>query len=168
MDTLEDQMGDNPIDDALTRFDKIDVFRTDHHIHRPVLTKSRIHATELCTKDLHQFILQHDAVNDVAVSDEVCNEGVFRLIVDVYGCTDLLDVTLVHDNDGIRHGKGFFLIMCDINESDAKFVFQADQLILHVLTELEVQSTKRLVQKQKLRFVYNSAGNSDTLLLTAA
>ena len=58
--------------------------------------------------------------------------------------------------------------MCDINESDAKFVFQADQLILHVLTELEVQSTKRLVQKQKLRFVYNSAGNSDTLLLTAA
>ena len=149
-------------------FDEIHVLRTDHDVHRAVLAKARIHAAKFCTEDLHQFILQHDAVNDVAVSDKVGNEGIFRLIVDVYGCTDLLDVTLVHDNDGIGHGKGFFLIVGDIDKSDAKFIFQTDQLILHVLTELQVQSAKRLVQKQDLWFVYNGAGNGDTLLLTAA
>ena len=41
------------------------------------------------------------------------------------------------------------------------------ELDLHLLAHLEVQSTQRLVEKQDLGLVYQRAGDSDTLLLTA-
>ena len=95
-----------------------------------------INALELRTENLDETVLNHDAVENVAVTDEVCNECVLRLIVDVFRCADLLDITLVHDNNRVRHSKRLFLIMGDIDKGDTKLVFQTDQLVLHILTEL--------------------------------
>ena len=44
---------------------------------------------------------------------------------------------------------------------------QALELQLHLLAELEVQCTQRLVQQQDLRLVDQTAGNGNTLLLAA-
>ena len=44
--------------------------------------------------------------------------------------------TLINDNDRIGYGKCFFLIMGNEYERDAKLIFQADQLVLHVLAQL--------------------------------
>ena len=74
--------------------------------------------------------------NDVALADEVCHKGVFRLVVDLLRGADLLDIALVHDDDGVGHGQRFFLVVRDVDKGDAQLVFQADQLILHVLAEL--------------------------------
>ena len=79
--------------------------------------------------------MEHNTWNDVALTDEIRYEGIFRLVVDLFRGTHLLDISLVHNYNGIRHGKSFFLVMGDIDKSDSQFVFQADQLILHVLTE---------------------------------
>ena len=38
-------------------------------------------------------------------------KSIFRLVVDIFRCTDLLDVSLIHDNNRVRHGEGFFLIV---------------------------------------------------------
>ena len=80
--------------------------------------------------------MEHNTWNDVALTDEIRYEGIFRLVVDLLWRTHLLDITLVHDNDGIGHRQCLFLIVGNIDKSDAKFIFQADQLVLHVLAEL--------------------------------
>ena len=80
--------------------------------------------------------MEHNAWNNVALTDEIRYEGIFRLVVDLLRGTHLLDVTLVHDNNGVGHSQRFLLIMGDIDKSDAKLIFQADQLVLHVLAQL--------------------------------
>ena len=57
--------------------------------------------------------------------------------------------------------------MCYIQESDPQFVLETDQLVLHILAHLEVQSAQRLIQKKDLRLIYDCSCDSDTLLLAA-
>ena len=136
VNTFENQMGDTSADGTFLRFHKINILRADHNVDRFVFAESDINALELRTENLDETVLNHDAVENVAVTDEVCNECVLRFIVDVFRCADLLDITLVHDNDRVRHGKRLFLIVGDIDKGDTKLVFQTDQLVLHILTEL--------------------------------
>ncbi len=58
-------------------------------------------------------------VDDIALADEVSHERVLRLVVDLFRGTHLLDITLVHDNDGIGHRQRLFLIVGDVYESNA-------------------------------------------------
>ena len=81
---------------------------------------------------------------------------------------NLLNIALIHNHDRVRHGKCLFLIVCYINKSNAKFVFEADQFILHILTQFQIQGTERFIQKKYFRFIYNRTGNRNTLLLAAA
>ena len=46
------------------------------------------------------------ALKSVAIANEVGYESIFRLVVDIFRCTDLLDVSLIHDNNRVRHGEG--------------------------------------------------------------
>ena len=57
--------------------------------------------------------------------------------------------------------------MRHIDKCDAQLIFQADQLILHVLPELEVEGAQRLVQKKDLRLIDDGARYCDPLLLSA-
>ena len=57
--------------------------------------------------------------------------------------------------------------MRNINERDAQLILHADQFILHLLTQLQIQRAERLVQKQDLGLVDDRACDGDTLLLTA-
>ena len=75
---------------------------------------------------------------------------------------------MVHDYDGVGHGKRLFLIMSYINKGNAQFVFQTNQLVLHVLAEFQIQSAQGLVQKQNPWLVDDGAGNGNSLLLSAA
>ena len=136
MNALKDQMCYCSGQRSFFRFDQIHVFRTDYNIDGLVCAKALIHAGKLLSEDGNKLIADHDAVDDVGVSDEVCNESILRLIVDLFRRADLLNVALVHNNDGIGHGQSFFLVMSDIDECDAELIFQTDQLILHVLAQL--------------------------------
>ena len=57
--------------------------------------------------------------------------------------------------------------MCDINEGDSHLLLDFLQLDLHLLADLCIQSAQRLIQKQYLRLIYQGAGDSHTLLLSA-
>ena len=57
--------------------------------------------------------------------------------------------------------------MGDIDKGNAQLIFQADQFILHILAEFQVQSAQRLVQQEDPRLIDNGPGNGDPLLLAA-
>ena len=109
----------------------------------------------------------HHAVHDVGIANEVCNKGILRLIVNILRRADLLHLAAVHDHDGIGHGKGFLLIVGNINKGNVHFALQALQLQLHLLAQLEVQCAKGLIQQKDLRLVHQTAGDGHALLLAA-
>ena len=57
--------------------------------------------------------------------------------------------------------------MRDVDEGDAGRALNVLQLVLHILAELEIQGTERLIQQQHARAVDQRTGNGDALLLTA-
>jgi len=48
-----------------------------------------------------------------------------------------------------------------IDKSDAKLIFQADQFILHILSEFEIQSAEWFIQKEDVRFFQEKLGQDD-------
>ena len=168
VNAFKNQVGDNAFKGSLFRLYQIDVFRTDYHVYRLVYAETAVHTGKFSAEDLYQFIMEHQAVYNVALADKIGYEGIFRLVVYLLRRAHLLDVALVHYDNRIGHGEGLFLIMGDINKCDSQLIFQPDQFVLHVLAQLEIQGSQRLVQKQDLRFVDDGAGYGDTLLLPAA
>ena len=118
-------------------------------------------------EELDHVVGAHDAVEDVALADEVRDEGVLRLVVDVLGRAYLLDTALVHDDYGVAHGEGLLLVVRYIYKSDAELLLDALELVLHVLAQAEVERAERLVEQQYLGPVHERAGDGDALLLAA-
>ena len=57
--------------------------------------------------------------------------------------------------------------MGDIDKSDSQFVFQADQLILHILAQLQIKAPRGSSRRRTFGS-FTIAGNGDPLLLSAA
>ena len=120
--------------------------------------EAAVHAGELLAVHFHDLIPDHDAVEDVALADEVRHKGVLRLVVDVLRRADLLDAALVHDHHGVGHGQGLLLVVGDIYKRDAHLLLDTLQLVLHILAQSQIQRAQRLVQQQNLGAVHQSAG----------
>lgn len=53
-----------------------------------------------------------------------------RLVIDIYGCALIGQfLHIIHDENPVEHGKGFFLIMGDKDKSDAQARFAATPAI---------------------------------------
>ena len=89
------------------------------------------------------------------------------MIIDLIRRPDLLKASMVHHSDRIRHVDGFFLIVGDIDKGDPQLLLQALQFVLHGTPQLQIQRTKRFVQKKYLRIVHKCSGYGHTLALTA-
>ena len=135
VNTLEDQRSNFAFKVTFGWLDEFHILRTDDNIDRLILAEALIDTGHLDSKNLNQTILDHGSVDDVAVTNKISNESVFRFVVDVLRSSDLLNVSLVHDDNCVRHCQCFFLIMCNIYEGDAEFFFQTDQFVLHILAE---------------------------------
>ena len=109
----------------------------------------------------------HDAVDDVALADKVGDKRIFRFIINILGRTHLKDVAVIHDDDRIRHGKGFLLVVRHINKGDLKRLLHTFQLNLHLLAQLKIKRAERLVQQKHPRMVDQGARNCNALLLAA-
>jgi len=133
---LEGDRGDSPHQLSLLHGDDVDVLGPDDHIHRLVLSKAAVQAGKLPAVHLHQLVPDHDAVNDVGLTDEVRHKGVLGLVIDILRRADLLDAALVHHYDGVGHGQGLLLVVGDVDEGDAHLLLDFLQLQLHVLAEL--------------------------------
>ena len=87
----------------------------DYHIHRfvsskPVSTQGNWFP-EYLPADLY-----HGSSNYITFPDEISNKGILRLIINIFWGSDLLDLPLINDNDGIGHSQGFFLVMGYVNK----------------------------------------------------
>ena len=110
---------------------------------------------------------QHLGVEDVAGADEVRHEAVLRKAVDLGRLVELLDLALVHHRDPVRQRQRFLLVVGDVDERDADFLLQGDQLELHPLLELGVQRRQGLVEQQQPRARDQRPRHRDTLALAA-
>ena len=145
----------------------IQVFRTDHYIHRLVLSKAFIHTFEIVSAEVHQSVPDHGSVQDVTFADKIGYKRIDRFVVDVSRRADLLDLSFAHHHNAVAQCKGLFLIVSDIYEGNAQRLVHFLQFHLHVLAHLQVESSQRFVEQQHFRFVDNGTGYRYTLLLTA-
>ncbi len=84
----------------------------------------------------------------VAGADEVGDEAGLGKAVDARRLVELLDVALVHHRDPVRQRQRLGLVVRHVDERDADFLLQVDELDLHLLAQLGVERGERLVEQQ--------------------
>ena len=102
--TKEGDGGDNTLQHALFLGHNVHVLGADNHVHLLAAAKAGVKTVKHMAGEENLFILQHDAVKDITLTDKVSNKGVFRLVINIYGSADLLDAALGHDHHSVRHG----------------------------------------------------------------
>ena len=89
-----------------------------------------------------------------------------RTLIDIRRGADLLDASGVEDRDPVRHRQRFFLVVRDEDERDPDLALQLLELDLHLLAQLEVERTQRLVEQQDAGAVDQGTSQGNTLALT--
>src|SRR5215472_2500844 len=87
------------------------------------------------------------AEEDIGDADEAGDELGRGLLVALQGGTDLLDPAARHHRHAVAHGKRLLLVVGDVDEGDANLFLDLLQLDLHLLAQLEVQRSERLVEQ---------------------
>ena len=90
-----------------------------------------------------------------------------QALVDVFGQTGLFDLAQVHHRYHIGGGHRFRLVIGDVDGRVAILVVQPAHLEAHFLPQIGVDSTKRLIQQQRLGLHDQGARQRDALLLAA-
>ena len=125
VDALEDDGFHNAGNFALIGGTDLEVLRTDNDLYPLLGLEALIDAVEIVIRKFHEEVLMHDAIDDIAFTDEIGHEGIAGLIVDILRGTDLKDVAIPHDDDAVGHGERFFLIVGDIDEGDLQCLLDA-------------------------------------------
>ena len=73
----------------------------------------------------------------------------------------------MHDADAVAHGDRLLLVVGDINEGDTDLALEVLEFELHLLAELQVESTQRFIQQEHLGPVHQRPGQGHPLLLAA-
>ena len=89
------------------------------------------------------------------------------MLVDLAWRPHLLDTAAVHDGDPVGHRKRLLLVVRDVDEGRSELRLDALQFELHLLAELDVERTERLVQEQRGRPIHERTCKRDALLLPA-
>ena len=167
MNTTEGHGGHKALEHSLFGGNYVHVLGTDDHVHGLVRRKSAVHTIKYVSCKFGAAVGDHNAVHNVRFPDKIGNKCVDRLVVDIGGRADLLNVTVLHDHHGIRHRESFLLIVRHVNKGDPRLMLDILQLVLHILAKLEVKCRKRLVQKKHLGLIDECTRNCHALLLTA-
>ena len=163
---LEHGGNDFAFERAFFRIDR-NVLRTHDKVNAFVFAEALVGALELRVAELDQKILFHYARKYVALADKVGDKRVGRLVVNLFGRAVLLNRAVGHDDHFVGHGKGFLLIVRDVNKSNAYILVHCRKFQLHFLAHFKIERAERLVQQQNFGFANNGACNGDALLLTA-
>ena len=150
----------NGVADKLTVLGRgnFNILGTDDNINRSIPAESLVNTFKLFAENLNSAVIKHNSVENICLTDKVCNKCVHRLVVYILGRTNLLDYTVVHNNNTVAHGQSLFLIVSNIDKGDSERLMHFLQLHLHILAHLEVKSRQRFVQQEHFRFVHDSSG----------
>ena len=89
------------------------------------------------------------------------------MLVHLPGITDLANLAVAHNDNAVRHGQGFLLVVGDIYEGDAQILLQFLDDNTQAYPDLGVQGAQRFVQQQHIRLDGDGAPQAYTLLLPA-
>ena len=106
-------------------------------------------------------------LDDVRDPDEPCDELALGVLVDLRRRPQLLDAAAVEDGDPVAHRQCLFLVVRHVDERDPDLLLDPLQLDLHLLAELQVERSERLVQEEHLRLVHDRSRERHALALTA-
>ena len=106
-------------------------------------------------------------MQDICISYKCCHITGLWMIIDLIRCSDLLNTSVPHHRDPVRHIDSFFLIMSDIDKCNSQFLLQMLQFYLHRTAKLQIQCSQRLIQKQYLGIIHQCSRNGNSLFLTA-
>ena len=166
MNALEHGRRDDAVHHARPLVRQHDVLRADDHVHLFVFLEV-VHAVEHFVEEPHLARARNGAGKDVALPDEIRDEGVRGLVVNIRRRPYLLDHAVLHDHDRVAHRQRLFLVVRDVDKGDAQLSVHFLEFELHLLSHLQVERAERLVEKKNLRFVDDGAGDRDALLLPA-
>ncbi len=87
------------------------------------------------------------AVECVDLAEELHDEFCFWCVVDFAWGADLFDLAAAHDDDTIGYFKSFFLIVCDEDAGDMKFVVEAPDPLSEFGADFCIECAERLVEE---------------------
>ena len=90
-----------------------------------------------------------------------------RLVINIDRRPRLNNFTVIHNENPVAHSQGFLLVVRDKDKSNAQTLLQFPQLILHICTQLQIQSRQRLIQQNDPRLINDCPRDGYTLALTA-
>src|SRR5438876_1515813 len=88
------------------------------------------------------------------------------MIIQLLGCTKLLNNTTIENCDTVTHGHCFNLVMCDVYNSCLNTLVQLNDLCACGDTQFSIQVRERLVHQEDLSFTHNCTSKGDALTLT--
>ena len=104
VDTFKNKVGYFALNGSFFRRYEHNIFRTDDNVNRFVLTKAGIYTGKFGGKEGYEFVTYDSGMNNVTVTDKVSNKRILWFVINYLRSTNLLDITLVHNYDGIGHG----------------------------------------------------------------
>ena len=99
--------------------------------------------------------------------DEGGDELALGVLVHLRGRPDLLDLPPVEDGEAVGHRERFLLVVRHVHESDPDLLLDALQLDLHLLPELQIERSERLVEQQDPGLVDDRTRERDPLPLAS-
>ena len=90
-----------------------------------------------------------------------------RLVINIDRRSRLNNLAIIHNENPVAHSQGFLLVVRDKDKGNAQTLLQFPQLILHVCTQLQIQSGQGLIQQNDPRLINDCPRNGYTLTLTA-
>ena len=95
------------------------------------------------------------------------NIGIFRSVIDLGRCADLLEDSVFHYGNPVRHVQSFFLVVRNVDESNSKLFLEPFELNLHLAAKLEIQRAKRFIKEQNFRLIDQSTRYGNALTLSS-
>ena len=99
-------------------------------------------------------------------ADKACNKHVIGILIQIDRCINLLNVSVLHNNDTRTHCHCLYLVVRNVNKGCTKFFVQARNFCSHCRTQLCIEVRKRLVKKEYLGVTNNSTSKCNSLTLT--
>ena len=137
----------------------IDFFRPDSQGNRlPWLQRSTVcrarhqeivylNRNKAICRGFRHFDGRHCTVQKIGFANEIRHKTVLWMFVNLARRPHLLYHAQIHHRDAIRHRQRLFLVMRDVNESNADFFLDMLEFQLHGLAQFEIQRAQRLIEQ---------------------
>src|SRR3989442_2276569 len=104
---------------------------------------------------------------EVAIADELAHEASARVVIHLERGRRLLERARAEDRAAVGHRHRLGLVVGHVHQGDADLAVDALELDLHLLAQVLVQCSERLVEQEDVRVEDEATCERDALLLAA-